>query len=71
MIIPTPGQTEQEYLGQYHNGRHGFITLKQNQLEHLRKISPETQEFATPFSPETAPLQEEAFRLLLKQNKKS
>ncbi len=71
VIIPTPGQTEQEYLGQYHNGRHGFITLKQNQLEHLREISPETQEALTPFSPETAPLQEEAFRLLLEQNKKS
>jgi hypothetical protein len=71
VIIPTPGQTEQEYLGQYHNGRHGFITLKQNQLEHLREISPGTQEALTPFSPETAPLQEEAFRLLLEQNKKS
>ena len=71
VIIPTPGQTEQEYLGQYHNGQHGFITLKQNQLEHLREISPETQEAPTPCFPETALLQEEAFRLLFEQNKKS
>ena len=35
VIIPTPGQTEQEYLGQYHNGRHGFITLKQKDLSRL------------------------------------
>ena len=71
VIIPTPGQTEQEYLGQYHNGRHGFITLKQNQMEHLREIAPEKQEAQLPGFPEMAPLQEEAFRLLLEQNKKS
>jgi len=71
VIIPTPGQTEQEYLGQYHNGRHGFITLKQNQMEHLREIAPEKQEAPLPGFPEMAPLQEKAFRLLLEQNKKS
>ncbi len=71
VIIPTPGQTEQEYLGQYHNGRHGFITLKQKDLEHLREISPEAQGAHSPSFPETSALQEEAFRLLLEQNKKS
>jgi len=71
VIIPTPGQTEQEYLGQYHNGRHGFITLKQKDLEYLREISPEAQGAHSPSFPETSALQEEAFRLLLEQNKKS
>jgi UDP-N-acetylglucosamine:LPS N-acetylglucosamine transferase len=70
VIIPTPGQTEQEYLGQYNNGRHGFITMKQSHLEHLREISPEVQGALSPCLPETASLQEEAFRLLFEQNKK-
>jgi len=33
IIIPTPGQTEQEYLGEYNNGRRGFICLRQNELD--------------------------------------
>ena len=71
VIIPTPGQTEQEYLGQYHNGRHGFITVKQNDLERLHEISPEAQGAQWPCFPETGPLMEEAVRLLLEQNIKS
>ncbi len=71
VIIPTPGQTEQEYLGQYLDGRHGFITLKQTNLEHLREISPEALGASSPCFPDSAPLFEEAVRLLLEQNKKS
>jgi hypothetical protein len=71
VIIPTPGQTEQEYLGQYHNGHHGFITLKQKDLAHLREISPEAQGAHSPSFPETSALQEEAVRLLFEQNNKS
>jgi hypothetical protein len=71
VIIPTPGQTEQEYLGQYHNGRHGFITLKQKDLADLRDISPEEQGAHSLCFPETAALREAAVRLLLEQNKKS
>jgi hypothetical protein len=71
VIIPTPGQTEQEYLGQYHDGRHGFITLKQKDLAHLREISPEAQGAHSPSFPETSALQEEAVRLLFEQNNKS
>jgi UDP-N-acetylglucosamine:LPS N-acetylglucosamine transferase len=70
VIIPTPGQTEQEYLGQYHNGRHGFITLNQRALEHLHEISPEAHGTQSPCFPENATLFEEAVRLLLEQNKK-
>lgn len=38
VLVPTPGQTEQEYLGEYLNGRYGFITLRQNRLEQLPAI---------------------------------
>ena len=33
LIIPTPGQTEQEYLGNYMNSRKLFICMKQGQLD--------------------------------------
>jgi len=36
ILIPTPGQTEQEYLAQYLNGRMGFTFLKQEKLERLQ-----------------------------------
>jgi UDP:flavonoid glycosyltransferase YjiC (YdhE family) len=35
LIIPTPGQTEQEYLGEYNNGRHGFECFKQSEIENI------------------------------------
>ena len=38
VLVPTPGQTEQEYLGEYLNGRHGFITLYQKRLGQLPEI---------------------------------
>ena len=46
LIIPTPGQTEQEYLGNYMNSRKLFICMKQGQLdikkglEKLKKLKP-------------------------------
>ena len=38
VLVPTPGQTEQEYLGGYLNGRYGFITLEQKRLGQLPEI---------------------------------
>jgi|WetSurMetagenome_2_1015567.scaffolds.fasta_scaffold00332_19 UDP:flavonoid glycosyltransferase YjiC (YdhE family) len=35
LIIPTPGQTEQEFLGEYNNGRYGFECLKQSEIENV------------------------------------
>ncbi|MDF1559961.1 MAG: glycosyltransferase [Bacteroidales bacterium] len=32
ILIPTPGQTEQEYLGMYLNGRLGFVTVSQRDI---------------------------------------
>lgn len=38
VIIPTPGQTEQEYIGMHLNGKYGFVTLDQDRLELLPGI---------------------------------
>lgn len=32
LLIPTPGQTEQEYLARFHNGKHGFKYTEQATL---------------------------------------
>lgn len=33
VLIPTPGQTEQEYLGAYFAERHGFLTMAQDAVD--------------------------------------
>ena len=33
LIIPTPGQTEQEYLAEYLSGRAIFLTCRQDDLD--------------------------------------
>jgi len=38
VLVPTPGQTEQEYLGRHLNGRFGFIAMKQGRLEQLNAL---------------------------------
>jgi len=38
VLIPTPGQTEQQYLGRHLDGRYGFITMNQNRLERLASV---------------------------------
>ena len=32
LMIPTPGQIEQEYLGQYHNKKGTFYSISQNKI---------------------------------------
>jgi hypothetical protein len=39
VLIPTPGQPEQEYLGDWLNGHHGFITVKQQNIGSLRALA--------------------------------
>ena len=39
VLIPTPGQPEQEYLGDWLNGHHGFITIVQKKVENLRTLA--------------------------------
>jgi hypothetical protein len=33
LLVPTPGQPEQEYLADYLSGKYGFNTIKQKQLK--------------------------------------
>ena len=33
LLVPTPGQTEQEYLAEYHMGRGSFYCVPQNELD--------------------------------------
>jgi hypothetical protein len=37
ILIPTPGQTEQEYLSAFHKNRAGFVILQQNQINIIQK----------------------------------
>ena len=38
VIIPTPGQSEQEFLAERLNGKFGFKTVKQTDLEKLKNV---------------------------------
>jgi len=37
ILIPTPGQTEQEYLARFHKKRPGFAILEQNRINIIKK----------------------------------
>jgi hypothetical protein len=37
ILIPTPGQTEQEYLARFHKNRPGFAILEQNHINIIQK----------------------------------
>jgi uncharacterized protein (TIGR00661 family) len=39
LIIPTPGQIEQEYLAQYHHGIGSFFSVQQNNIQLTRDIA--------------------------------
>ena len=41
VIIPTPGQPEQEYLGRHLNGMLGFVTVSQHNLDKLPAVAHE------------------------------
>jgi uncharacterized protein (TIGR00661 family) len=38
LMVPTPGQIEQEYLGQYHNKKGTFFSVSQNKMDLKRDI---------------------------------
>lgn len=77
VLVPTPGQTEQEYIGEHLNGSYGFITVKQNELEQLAEIagkeitspSPAQSPSGTGQFPDHASLMEIAINILLEQDK--
>ena len=79
VLIPTPGQPEQEYLGKYLDGRYGFVTLSQSRLKRLaiqaekliRNDARHSVDAGTgQHLPDSAPLLENAINLLLENKKK-
>ena len=66
LLIATPGQPEQEYLGSYLHGRYGFINLRQKGMEgqFLSAAVKAGSEMSDP-----APLLEHAITRLLKHKK--
>ena len=38
LMTPTPGQIEQEYLGQYHNNKGTFYSVDQNKINLVRDV---------------------------------
>jgi hypothetical protein len=69
VLIPTPGQTEQEYLGRHLDGQCGFITMRQNRLGKLSELVSDMHVADPRNLPDPAPLLEKAISLLL-ENKK-
>jgi hypothetical protein len=75
VLIPTPGQPEQEYLGDWLNGHHGFITVKQQNIGSLRALAERfmtdtvLNEIPSPQLPDGTGLFEHAISLLLEQKK--
>jgi hypothetical protein len=70
VLIPTPGQTEQEYLGRYLNGHYGFVTVSQRAVERAGIPFPEAVSDSSKILPYSSTLLEEALALLLQQEKK-
>ena len=69
VLIPTPGQTEQEYLGSHLNGRHGFVTIRQHDIGRSGIIHMETMSDSNTLLPDSGPLLEEVVNRLLQQKK--
>ena len=44
LMVPTPGQVEQEYLGQYHSKKRSFFAVRQDQIN-LKKNVKKAKEF--------------------------
>jgi len=61
ILVPTPGQYEQEYLGKLHHQQNGWITVKQSQLN-LEKDLQDLTELSAP-SPHPSALPEDLFRI--------
>jgi hypothetical protein len=67
VLIPTPGQTEQEYLGEYLNRHHGFKTVRQSDTGRLGRLVKEWEVNTPDAPPDSAQLFEEAMSRLLER----
>lgn len=68
IIVPTPGQTEQEYLGDYMHGRFGFVTVRQHLLSEDSFKIPLTSTEGSYSAFDTAGLPDEALKEMLQQH---
>jgi UDP:flavonoid glycosyltransferase YjiC (YdhE family) len=72
LIIPTPGQTEQEYLAEYLSEKGWFITIPQNEVKDGMLITPGKAVCHDEINLQSSILLNEALKELLeKQHKKS
>ena len=53
LFIPTPGQTEQEYLGRYYEDRGYFHSVSQYELDMERDVEKARQMTGVPFAHDT------------------
>jgi uncharacterized protein (TIGR00661 family) len=70
IIIPTPGQTEQEYLGWYNNRRFGFQTVNQRDIENCDFNKMIFTESGNGFNKSCSYLLDEALNEVLKEENK-
>jgi hypothetical protein len=67
IIIPTPGQPEQEYLGRSLSGICGFIMIGQNKITQIKMISTERLKVVAGLCGDSSPLLERALDLLIEK----
>jgi predicted glycosyltransferase len=71
LLIPTPGQTEQEYLADYLSERKSFTTVKQNKIRKSLNIPHPTPSFPSEINEQSALLLESALKKMLENVKKN
>ncbi len=69
ILIPTPGQPEQEYLGRHLNGRYGFVTISQKRINDIGSLPERCTYNESPPLPVSNPLLERAIQLLSEEKK--
>lgn len=67
VIIPTPGQTEQEYLSKYLNSNYGFTSLAQKHISRVDSVISEMETHPMPVLPDSAALLEDALKRLFEK----
>ncbi len=69
VLIPTPGQTEQEYLGRYLDNKNGFFSLKQKDIDNIKKYIDKCPGITGTGYPDGSPLFKKALGLLCEKDK--
>jgi len=67
LLIPTPGQTEQEYLAKYLSSKGWFTTISQNKIKDVIPVSPEKTDIPDEIIEQSIMLLEEALKLMLEE----